>query len=453
MTVFYFIIGLGLLVFIHEFGHFIMAKRAGIRVEQFSLGFGPKILGFRWGETEYKVSILPLGGYVKMSGEEPEEGKEPLDDPRSFASQSMAKRLSVVLAGPVMNLVLAFVLMPIVFMIGRMEPTYFQQEPVVLGVKKDSPAAAAGLVAGDKILAINGKKVKNWDELLQRIMISPNEEVALEVSHASSTIEQKHLKLSTTPDGRVGYLGVEPIYFIGSESVIDQVTPHSPAEKGGLKAKDKILAINSEPILNWDEMTEYVSASQSKPLDIEVERGGQKLHVQVTPEFSEVHKKWIMGITKDVPKGAYLKHRYDFVGAVEKGIQENVKLFKLTFEVLKKLFSFKLSYKALGGPLQIAQTTAQAAKAGLGDFFYFLAFLSMQLGIFNLLPIPVLDGGHVAFMFFEAIRRKPLSVKTRLIAQQIGMVMLLCLMVLATFNDIDSIWGFQKIWEKLSGIF
>jgi len=453
MTLFYFIIGLGLLVFIHEFGHFIMAKRAGIRVEQFSLGFGPKILGFRWGETEYKLSLLPLGGYVKMAGEDPEEGKEMANDPRSFASQSMAKRLSVVLAGPVMNLVLAFVLMPIVFMIGRMEPTYFQQEPVVLGLKKDSPAAAAGLGVGDKILSANGKSVKNWDELLQRIMISPNEEMTFEVLHSSSQTEEKKIKLTTTPDGRVGYLGIEPIYFIGSESIVDQVNPHSPAEKAGLKPKDKIVAINSQPILNWDEMTEQVSVAQGKPLNLEIDRAGQKLQLQVTPEYSDVHKKWVMGITKDIPKGAYLKHRYDFVSAVQKGVQENIKLFKLTFEVLKKLFSFKLSYKALGGPLQIAQTTAQAAKAGLGDFFYFLAFLSMQLGIFNLLPIPVLDGGHVVFLFFEALRRKPLSVRTRLVAQQIGMVLLLCLMVVATFNDIDSIWGFQKIWEKLSGIF
>lgn len=455
ITFIYFILGLGLLVFIHELGHFLVAKWSGIRVEQFSLGFGPKILGFRWGETEYKVSILPLGGYVKMSGEEPEEGAiNPTLDPRSFAAQPLYKRIATVLAGPVMNLVLAMVLLPLVFLMGRMEPAFLEKPAIVVGVKKDSPAQALKMEKGDQILSIDGYATPTWDEAMQRILVSPDTEVTLKIrSQATGAEEIKKVKLSTAKEGKVGFLGVEPHYFMGNDAIVSSVSPSSPAEKAGVQAKDKIVSIAGQPVENWDDMSEKVAAAEGKPVSVEILRGSEKISLTLTPQYNDAYKKWIIGIAKAIPEGAVVKRTYGFKEAIEKGTQEFGRLFMLTMEVLKKLFSFQLSYKTLGGPIQIAEATANAAKTGMGDFFYFLSFMSIQLGILNLLPIPVLDGGHFLFMIYEAIRRKPLSVKSRIIAQQVGMVFLFGLMILVTLNDIDTVWGFKKIFATIAGWF
>ncbi|MFO1518486.1 MAG: RIP metalloprotease RseP [bacterium] len=450
MTILYFILGLGLLIFIHELGHFLVAKWAGIRVEKFSLGFGPKLIGFTRGETEYRVSILPLGGYVKMSGEDPEEGEiKPLDDPRSFAAQPLRKRVLVVAAGPIMNLLLALVLMPIVFMVGRMEPVFLYQPPVVLGVKAKSPAQEIGLEKGDKILSIEQTATPTWDEALQRILMNPNREVTLKVQKKSGTEETKKVKLSQVKEGKAGFLGVEPSLFLGNEAEVDKVAPDSPAEKAGIRSKDRILKIGGEIVADWQDMSDKISQSNGKPVVVEVLRGSEKLELNLTPQYSDANKKWILGITKEFHPEDFVKHRYGFVESIKRGMKENVRLFGLTLEVLKKLFTFQLSYKALGGPVQIAQATAQAAHSGLGDFIFFLSFLSMQLGILNLLPIPVLDGGHLFFMGYEVIRRKPLSIKKRIIAQQVGMLVLFTLMILVTVNDIDTIWGIKKLLGKI----
>ncbi len=455
ITFIYFILGLGLLVFIHELGHFLVAKWSGIRVEQFSLGFGPKIFGFTWGETEYKISILPLGGYVKMSGEEPDDSNiAPVHDPRSFACQPLYKRIATVLAGPAMNLLLAMVLMPIVFMIGRMEPSFLEKPAIVVGVKKNSPAEKAGLQKGDQILMIDGFNTPTWDEAMQRILVSPDTEVTLKILSKSEGKEEiKKIKLGTAKEGKVGFLGIEPHYFVGNDAVVDQVSPSSPADKAGIKSKDKIISIQGETIETWDDMSEKVAASGGKSIPVEVQRGTEKLTVTLMPLYNESYKKWIIGISKGIPEGSMVKHYYGFKQAVTKGFHEFCRLFMLTLEVLKKLFSFQLSYKTLGGPIQIAEATANAAKSGAGDFFYFLSFMSLQLGVLNLLPIPVLDGGHLLFMLYEAIRRKPLSVKGRIIAQQIGMAFLFTLMILVTINDIDTVWGFKKIFAKVMGWF
>jgi len=454
LTLIYFLLGLGLLIFIHELGHFLMAKRAGIRVEKFSLGFGPRLFAFTRGETEYRISALPLGGYVKMSGEEPDEEElKPLDDPRSFAAQPLKKRIGVVAAGPVMNLFLALLLMPLVFLVGRMEPAFMTQEPVVIGVKKDSPAEKIGLGLGDKILAVEGVPTPTWDVAIQRILLNPDREVAIRIQRNDGPEETKTVHLSTVKEGKAGFLGVEPGLFIGNDPVVDKVSPDSPADKAGIQPKDRLLSIDGEPVEDWQDMSEKVGRAQGKSIQVDVLRGGEKKALTLTPIFSEAQKKWIIGITKEVNPDFFVKRRYGPVEAIKKGFHENVKLFGLTLEVLKRLFTFQLSYKALGGPVQIAQATAQAAQSGFGDFLYFLAFLSMQLGVLNLLPIPVLDGGHLLFMGYEALRRRPLSIRKRLIAQQVGMAILFTLMILVTLNDINTVWGFRKLFDRIANWF
>jgi regulator of sigma E protease len=454
MTILYFILGLGLLIFIHELGHFLVAKANGIRVERFSLGFGPRLIKFQKGETEYCLSALPLGGYVKMTGQEDfgEEEIAPVDDPRAFNSKGLMARLSVVLAGPMMNLLLPFLLMPLVFMLGRSEPKFVREAPVVLGVLADSPAAQAGLKAGDRLVAVDGSQVSDWNDVLRLSSRPPGSALTIEWESQGQR-RKKEITTTLEEKGAPGLIGIEPAFFVDMEPVIAEFLPGSPAEQGGVQSGDKISAINGKPIQTWREMSEGVHGSKGKALHLTVQRGAATVQVTLTPNYDEKLKRYVIGVSKASNPNLFEKHSYGFADAVKKGAQENLALFGLTFKVLKDLVTLKASYKELGGPIRIAQISARAAERGIGNFLYLLAFLSIQLGILNLLPIPVLDGGHVFFMGYEAIARKPLSIKKRLIAQQVGMFLLLTLMVLVTVNDIDAVWGFKDIMERLKGLF
>ncbi len=462
MTILYFVIALGLLVTIHEWGHFIVARKCGIRVDEFSIGFGPKIFGFKKGNTEYKFCLLPLGGYVKLFGEDPageSEGNEAraaeiAKAPDAFSSRPMAARLATVMAGPIMNLVLCLVLMPLVFMIGRMVPAILEEAPVVLGVKADSPAEKIGVLKGDTILEINGQKTATWTDVLNWVVVHPSDAATMIVKRDDKVIPMTFQTINSPFSSQIiGYAGFEPQFFWGNDAVLGTVNANSPAFTAGLKLKDKVTAINGREISTWDEMTEMVRGSDGKPLNLDVVREGQKINVTVTPKFQEEAKAYLMGVMHYNDPSLLIKKRYPPLQAITEGWVEVKKLFGMTVDVLKRLLSFQLSYKALGGPLQIAQATGAAAKSGFSEFLYFVAFLSLQLGVLNLLPIPVLDGGHVLFMTIEAIRRKPLSAKFKNALVMGGLVFLLSLMVLITINDMDRMWGIFSFFSKIKGFF
>jgi len=454
MTILYFIVGLGLLIFIHELGHFLVAKANGIRVERFSLGFGPRLVKIKWGETEYCISALPLGGYVKMTGQEDfEEGDiVPVDDPKAFSSKSLWARLSVVLAGPGMNLVLPFILMPLVFLLGMEEPKFLNQAPEVTGVKEESPALMAKFQPGDKILKVNGEEVTTWGETLQELAKPPGATVDFEVLRQGEKLSLQ-TQLAEGQKGMPGFVGIEPMFFFDLDPVVGEVLEGNPAAQAGMKAQDKIIAINDKPIKDWNEMSEVVGASEGQALVFTVLREGQNVNLTIAPRFDNEGERYVIGVQKASNPELYEHREYGLGEAIKKGYEKNIYLFGLTFKVLKDLVTLKASYKDLGGPIRIAQISAKAAQRGLGDFIFLLAFLSIQLGILNLLPIPVLDGGHVLFMAYEGIARKPLSMKKRLVAQQVGMFLLLTLMLVVTVNDIDAVWGFGEILEKIKGLF
>lgn len=504
-TLFYFIIALGILVVVHEWGHFIVARKAGIRVEQFSVGFGPKIFwcfihqgvfhfchplpgnfhihyqfskkdGFSvrkykaqdapqpsptgLGGTLYKVSILPLGGFVKLYGEDPvaeaegneAKAKEIANAPDAFSHKSLPKRMATVFAGPTMNLLLAFILMPLVYMVGIQVPKIFEEPPLITEIKEGSPAAEADLKVGDLIISIDGHSMKQWRDVENLVFLNKGTELTFIVDRQG---EKKELKLTPikqpNSDQDIGYLGISPRLFLGKEAIIGSIEKNSPAQKGGFQAHDAIVSINGTKVTTWDEMLKLIRESDGKELKIDYIRsqGSQVEYktVLVTPQRKNEKEPWRIGIGPYIER---VQKKYGFVAAVKTGTGEVVYLIKLTYYFLKKLFTFQLSIKTLAGPAQIASLSGDAAKSGLGAFLSFMALLSLNLGILNLLPIPVLDGGHALFMVIEGIRRKPLSLKIRNVATQIGLALLLSLMVIVTFNDFDRMWG---IVEKIKGIF
>jgi regulator of sigma E protease len=446
MTLFYFIIVLGLLIFAHELGHFILAKRAGICVEVFSLGFGPRLFGFKRGDTDYRVSAFPLGGYVKMLGEDREEE---VRDPRAFPAKSVWSRVKVVAAGPLMNIALCAVFMPLVFMVGKEEPVFLTEPPILMDVRADSPAARSNLEKGDRIVSIDGKEVGTWEEVLNRILLEPGSELLLRVDRDGNLIDTR-VVVGELPEIRGGYLGIEPMLFLGNEAVIDGVRPSGPAFDAGLKKGDRVTSFAGQKVIDWLDLSSKVDAHGDQEAKIVVDRQGQLLAFTVRPIYNERYDRWIIGISKNRLAGMPMTvRRYGFFQSIVAGTKENIKLAALTLGVLKKLVTLKLSYKILGGPIAIAKTSAAAAASGLASFLYFLAFLSLQLAILNFLPIPVLDGGQLVFLGIEGARGRPVSAKVMNTANQIGFMLLIALMLLITINDIERTWGISSLIKKM----
>lgn len=448
MTIVYFIIALSILIIAHEWGHFIVARLSRIRVEKFSVGFGPKVWGVKKGDTEYKVSALPFGGYIKMSGDELSE----LDkaDKQAFYNKSVPTRACVVGAGPLMNLILCIVLMPVVFMIGKSEPVFLTQPPVVIEVRDESPAARAGIEAGDLFLKVGGEEVSDWKDLFGEVLISTDHDLTFAIERDGELIE-KVVHVENIPGGRGGYIGVEPHLFIGNEAVVDAVRGGSPAEVAGLLPGDEVISIDGRPIGDWTDMVEAIGESDGNEITLGIKRGGEKLEVRLKPEYDEDMGRYIIGVSKDVTGRdiPMVKVRYGFFESIREGLSEVGRLATMTFKVLGRLLTLKLSYKALGGPIQIAQATAAAARSGISNFIYFLSFLSLQLGILNLLPIPVLDGGHLVFFGIEAVRRRPMNERVQGIAQQVGFGLIILLLALVSINDIMNIEGVRRVVDKL----
>lgn len=447
MTIIYFIIVLGVLIFFHELGHFIAAKRSGIHVETFSLGFGPRIVGFRRGPTDYRISLLPLGGYVKMRGEDPSEENANASD--SFATKTVLTRMKVIVAGSFMNLVLCLLIMPVVFMIGRNEPVFLREEPVVVGVRADSPAAKADIRRGDRISSIDGRKVKTWEGALNKLLMEQGPQFKITLVRDGASIE-KVIKTETMPEMRGPYVGIEPMLFYGNEAKIASVSPEGAAAKAGISPGDKVVSFGGEAVKDWIDLSMRIGVAGAKEMPIVIDRNGEKILLKVTPEYNESFSRYVIGIMQDPKEGLpMVMRRFGFFEAISIGMKENVKLARLTFDVLERLVTFKLSYKVLGGPIIIAKVSAAAAASGLSDFLYFMAFLSMQLFVLNLLPIPVLDGGHMLYLIIEGIRRKPVSQRVRQVADQVGFVLLITLMLLVTYNDMDRVWGIGKLIKKI----
>lgn len=436
------IILFGLLIFFHELGHFIVAKLMGVKVLKFSLGFPPAILRKKIGDTEYVISAIPLGGYVKMLGEEP--GEELADDEkeRSFKYQSAWKRAAIVLAGPVFNLGLAYIIFVafLSFDLSISVPNLSRELDTTIEVIKDeSPAYTARLLVNDRVVSINGKEVTAWGEIQQAVFDHPGKEIVLGVERGVEVLEVAVVpEAKTVKDRKGNEITYGDLGISKKTAVVGGVVKNSPALRSGLRSGDVIVSIDGVPVNSWVEMTEIIMENADKEIVLQVKRPAGISDISVVPEPAKVQlagneEKIVgrIGITLD----GMIISRGTLYAPID-GLRAVYEWSALTIEALVKILSGSISAKQVGGPILIVGAAAKAASAGAFTYFNFIAIISINLAIINLVPIPILDGGHLMFLSIEGIRRKPLSEAFMLVASKVGLAMILLLITLVFYNDI-----------------
>jgi regulator of sigma E protease len=430
MTLLAFAFVLGVLVFVHELGHFLAAKRVGIRVLKFQLGFNPTLVSFSHGGTEYGIGALPLGGYVKMAGDNPDEA--PTGRPDEFLSKTKWERFQVLIMGPTMNILLAFVLTALVLYQGVDMPA-FQDQPVVVGaITPNSPGSRADIQPGDRVVSVADHTVNTWEQFLIAIGSRPNREVSLGLIRDGSPLTRK---VTPVPDKG------QSRFEVGDIGVLPNVHPHvpslvsgDPADKAGVKVGDVIVAVNGEPVIFSSQLKDAIAKHPNQPITLSVLRGGVAQAI-VVPTTQHGANGWIgIGILdeiKSIKPGP--------VEAVKLSVQKNIEYSGLIFQTVWGLITRETSPKQLMGPVAIAQMSGESARLGWIALFSLMASLSLNLGILNLLPIPVLDGGHILIMGLEGLARRDFSVRVKEKMLLAGFVALMVLMAAVIYNDLTRI--------------
>ena len=423
------IIGLGIMVLVHEWGHFIVARLFRVRVDVFSIGYGNRIFGWRRGDTDYRLSVFPLGGYVRMAGENPIE--ERTGAPYEFLGKPRWQRFFIILAGPTMNAVLAFVLMWGLYVVGMPVPAYLHHAIEVAGVLADSPAAKAGILPGDKIVSINGTKIANWDQAGSDSLIVPGHDLKIEVERAGQTLPLRVAVPQNVSD-IFSILG-----YPGERVIVDQVDAGLPAAKAGLKSGDEIISVDGNSAVNFVALQDMIQKNPGKPVNLVVRRDGKDLPFSIASVDTDPGdgggKRWVVGYTH-VPDTVH--ESYPVMKAARESWNENSTMVKQVMMVLGGLFTGRVSLKELAGPVGIVRMSSEAAKLGAAEFIFFMAFLSINLGILNLLPIPILDGGHVLMLAIEGTLRRDLSLAVKERFVQVGLVFLLAVFGFVMYYDV-----------------
>jgi len=429
-----FIFVLGVLIFVHELGHYLMARRIGVRVLTFSLGFGPKLVNVHRGDTDYCISAIPLGGYVKMAGETAED--ERTGAPDEFLSKSKWQRFQVLVAGPVMNIVLAVVVLAVVLYQGADVPAYEQQAPIVGRVVDGSAAARAGVQKGDRIVSIADRTVETWDQVFMAVLPKANRQISLVVRRDGSD-----RTLSVTPDAQTKY-------EIGDIGVLPEIHPQvlgvvagDPAAEAGLQVGDVVLGVDDRMDVNRPDLIEYIQQHEGTPITLHLARAGGRIDLQVTPRRS--------GDTAVI--GANLSY-YEVrtiepgpLQAIQMSLQRNWEWSRLIVQTLVGLFTRETSVKQLMGPVAIAEMSGGAAELGWIALFNLMAMISLNLGLLNLMPIPVLDGGHITILALEGLARRDFSMRVKEKLLIGGFVLLLMLMVTVIYNDLTRVQWIENL--------
>lgn len=434
-----FIFVIGVVIFIHELGHLLVAKLFDMRVLAFSLGFGKRIWGFTWGETEYKLSLVPLGGYVKLAGEH--AGEEEATDPRDFVNRPRWQRILVYLAGPVMNLVLSIVVVAVLLTVG-IELERRNVPPVLGEVLAGSPAAVAGLAAEDRILSIDAQQVRDFQSLRMKVIESPEKTLAVEYERRG---ERRSTNLTPRRDETHG-IGDAGLYPPDPPRVM-QVLPGQPAEAAGVLVGDLILRVAGRPISSQQDFIAYVQQHPDEEVDVEVERksgtepgaNAQLVALKIKPQGPKGSARVGVSISTSIFQ------RLPLGQAVVESVHYNIDTVRQIFSILGKVFTRKIEARsALGGPLVIADMAGKMAKRGFKELMLFMALISISIGVMNVLPIPILDGGQMLILTIESILRRDLSLAAKERLAQVGLVLIIALMVTVFVFD-----G-QKLWKGMS---
>lgn len=432
-TILAFIFVLGVLIFVHELGHFMAARRVGIRVLTFSLGFGPKLLKFKRGDTVYCISAIPLGGYVKMAGENPKDARSGAED--EFLSKSKWQRFQVLIMGPAMNVVLALFVMAGVFYQGAPTPAYNKQAVVIGGFGPHSPAEAAGLQVGDRVLAVDGDPVRDWEDFLITVGPKAGREVTITAERGGSTLD---LHMTPVPQGRykTGDIGTYPIF----NPQVSGLVAGGAAQAAGLNVGDVVVSANGENNPTYQRLLELIQLHPEQSIALQVRRGSSLHDVAVTPRKS--------GDTARIGANFDIEHTQvhpGIAGSIKMSVAQNWDWTILIGKTLKGLFTRDTPFNQMMGPLGIAEVSGSMAEAGWIPLFTFMALISLNLGLFNLLPVPILDGGHITIMALEGVARQDFSFDVKMKMMRVGLVLLLALMGTVIYNDIARIEWIQRL--------
>lgn len=419
---------IGVMILIHELGHFWAARFFDVRVEAFSFGFGPRLFGFRRGETDFRFSAILFGGYVKMTGEQP--GEE-VSDPRAFAAKPRWQRLIIAFAGPAMNIVLAVALLTGLFMF-RFPKLANADAPATIGyIQKDSPAEKAGLLEGDVIVQIENVRNPKWEDVLVAEIASAGK--PLNVGYMRNG-QRLHTTVTPVLDARtgVGTSGWEE----QNEVQIAGILPGMDAEKKGLQSGDVLVSVNGHRVRSMAKLHDIIRESNGKPVGLEYRRAGEKRTTTITPTFSDTENRWMIGVQLERP---VVITRLAFPQALRESVRQNMRGASLIYGFLQGLVERRMSAKSLEGPIGIARLSGDAAREGPSSFVFLMATVSLNLAIFNLLPIPILDGGLILMLLIEMLMRRDLSLNVKEAVFKVGMVFLMMVVVFVLYNDISKL--------------
>ena len=432
--IFAFISGLAALIFIHELGHFLAARKCGVIVEKFSIGFGKKLFGFTSKGTEFMVAAIPLGGFVKMKGEELDEETS---EEGSFSAASPQQRLLIAFAGPLFNILFALVIYTFIYIAG-----VETLSPVIGSVKESSPALKAGLQTGDKIISIENKTIRFWSELQKEVYRSPEAKLNFKVKRLSGEVVDlkitpmtKEIKNLFGETEEVGLIGITPL-----GNTITYIKKDSSADRAGFQLNDRIIEVDGTNILGWSDLRPAAVDKPGEPLIFKIERDGTKIMVPLIPTPKKIKdpdgKELEIGEIGIGMSGPMVLEQYGLFGSIIRAAKETWEMTSLIAISVQKMIFGSIPADQIGGPIMIFQIYGEQAEQGFNEFIRLTALLSINLGLINLLPIPILDGGHILFFLIEIIKGRPVSQKNRERAQQVGMIMLISLMVFAFYNDI-----------------
>lgn len=430
---------LGVMILVHEWGHYAVAKLLGVRVEVFSVGFGKRLWGFKRGDTDYRVSALPVGGYVRMAGESPLESRS--GDPGEFMSHSRWHRFLIVTAGPAMNLLLAVGLLTGVYAVHNEYPAFLKQPAVIGWVAKDSAAVKAGIRPGDRITRVDEFQSPTWEDMWDKELLSPSQPLDLAVQRGSDVLNLKVIPETVGADraGYAGWVPNEPIQI----AIIER---GFPADRAGLKPGDQIVAINGisvhqlpaegDPRLMIEVLISYMQQNKEKPLEVAVLRGGQEMRFSVTP-FLDASKRYRIGFAAPGPTQV---DQLPLTQAFAKSIEDNQRYALMIVDLVQKMARHKVSMKQIAGPISIAVASGDAARQrGWTPLLQLMAGISLNLGILNLFPIPILDGGVLLLLLIEGALRRDISLRIKERIYQAAFVFLVIFAVMVIYNDLGKL--------------